>query len=129
MDKKTLIIEIAELEADCVYRKLMLDHEIQETIHKLNPLNLLKESVNGFKSNKGIKDELIGATAGLTIGALTKFILIGNSHNPVKKIVGTAVQFGVSMAITKNPKLVVKVAGGLLSVIKKLMSKSSNRGS
>lgn len=46
------------------------------------------------------------------------------SHSPIKRILGTALMFGITNAVTKHPETVKSVASGILNIVTHLGSKA-----
>jgi hypothetical protein len=53
-------------------------------------------------SVSGLKSTLVSNAIGLTTGYLSKKIVLGASHNPVKKILGNVLQFIITNVVAKK---------------------------
>ena len=110
--------EILRLESDQEFTKLRLNTVLGDTMEQLNPLQMLKLSLNDSGNSKILKSEILGATAGSTIGAVAKFLLVGNSKNPLRIVIGNLAQVGLSVLVAKNPKTIAMVTTGIIGMIK-----------
>lgn len=96
----------------------LLKEELLITYESLQPLNLLKNSFKKVVSTN-IKDTIIGSGVGLTAGYLSKKIVVGKSHNPIKNILGFLLQLGITTIVSKNPETIKWLAGKVLHLITK----------
>ena len=92
-------------------------NQFNEAVDSLKPINLLKSSLNKVVHSPGLVEKIINATVGLGAGVLSKKILIGKSTGIVKKILGTALEFGVAGLISKNSSAIKTGGAGFLSKI------------
>ena len=83
-------------------QKDMVIDQFKEATDSLKPINLLKSSLNKVVHAPGLVEKIIDATVGLGAGVLSKKLLIGKSTGIAKKLLGTALEFGVAGLISKN---------------------------
>ncbi|HSK13493.1 MAG TPA: hypothetical protein VK907_09780 [Phnomibacter sp.] len=92
--------------------------EIQQQFHftadKLKPSKLIANTLREAMtpSDTG-SSNIIDSTLGLATGFLTRKLLFGSSPSPVKKAIGSVVQFGLSNLVYKN-SIGIKAIGGVL---------------
>lgn len=90
---------------------------LQEQFHKvtiqLKPLNLIGNIFEDIIPGRITKNSILDNTIGLTTGFLTRKILFGASAGPVKRALGSMVQFGISNLVYKN-SIAIKAVGGFL---------------
>jgi hypothetical protein len=79
----------------------LLKEQFHLSAEKLKPANLIKGAISNV-SPGDIKNSLINNALGLTTGYLSRKVLLGATHHPVKKILGTLVQFAVAGLVAKN---------------------------
>lgn len=82
--------------------RLLLKEQLLITYENLKPINILKNIVKDFYSSDNYKQDFMEIVAGMTSGFITKKLVIGNSNNPVLKLVGLAIQFGITTLISKK---------------------------
>lgn len=80
----------------------LLKKEILKTYENLKPVNLIKNAFNKFVEAPDFKTNLLNATLSLASGYLAKKITIGSTHNPIKQLLGTVLQMGVTSLVSKN---------------------------
>jgi hypothetical protein len=51
----------------------------------------------------------------MAAGFLSKKLLVGKSHNPLKQVVGTMVQLGVTNLVTRNGNVIKSAAFRILT--------------
>ena len=73
-----------------------LSAHFKHTYQSLQPLNILKNTFNGVTSSTGVRGNLLKAGLGLGAGLLTKNLFFGGSGSVIKKLLGTAVEVGVT---------------------------------
>jgi len=86
---------IQQLEVDREFEGLQLKKDFQSALKNLNPFNILKGTLEKATSTPLLFDNIIGTTLGLATGFLTKKIIIGKSHNKLKVLLGSIIEYGV----------------------------------
>jgi len=81
---------------------ILLREQFHLTYESLKPINLIKHTFKEASSSTEIKEGILSNVVGLTTGYFTKAILIGSSANPIKKILGTLLQFTVATLVAQN---------------------------
>ena len=94
--------EIKKLEHKQAYEFDVLKDQYALTIDNFKPSSLIKNSLHNIITSSELKNDLIGNAIGLATGYLSKKVMIGGSHNPIKKLVGTILQFAVSTIVAKK---------------------------
>ena len=106
MKKITSLIELKEsillLEIQQEYEGRLLKEQFKTTYQNLKPVNLIKNSFKELVAAPDLKGKLVNTAMSLVAGYLSKKALVGNTHNPLKQIVGTLLQMGVTGIIAKN---------------------------
>lgn len=81
---------------------MILKDQYHYTIESLKPLTLIKNLFTDMTTSPNLKGNLIQNVIGLTAGYITKKVLVGSTHNPIKRIFGTLLQFVVTNIATKH---------------------------
>ena len=81
---------------------MMLKHQYHSTIESLKPVTLIKNLFSDLTTSPSIKRNLFQSVIGMTAGYLTKRVLVGSTHNPIKRIFGILLQFVVTNITTKH---------------------------
>jgi hypothetical protein len=110
---------IEQLELRQTREWLSLKEQFLDTYESLKPLNVLKNTWKDVSASPDIKENLLGATLGLTAGHLARTLFVGASQQPIKKIFGTLLQAGVSNVVASNSGLLKSLIGNMLSLFTK----------
>ena len=84
----------------------------------MKPINLIKSTFKDVAQSEDIKDNLINTGVGLAAGYVSKALFEGVTHSPLRKLLGTALMFGVTNIITRNPETVKAVSNGIFVFVK-----------
>ena len=79
-----------------------LKTQLHLTFESLKPVNLIKNTFNDVTSSPEVKNSLVNNAIGLATGYISKKLLIGGTHNPIKKILGALVEFSVASFVAKR---------------------------
>jgi len=101
-ESKVLQESIKRLQIQRSHELTLLRDQFHLTYESLKPINLLRHTFKEISSSTEIKDGMLNNVIGLTTGYFTKAILIGSSANPIKKIIGTLLQFAVATLVSQN---------------------------
>ncbi len=83
----------------------LLKEHFEFTKEELNPLHVLKEGFKETVSSDEFGSKLIKGAASLATGFIANKFLLGPLNSPLKKIVATALQTGVSGLMMKTPQI------------------------
>ena len=100
---QTLTEDIAILKARQTYELQLLKEQFHHTYDNLKPINLIKNVFKDVTSSPVIKGNIINNVIGLAAGFLSRKVLLGTNHGPVRNILGGVLQFVVTNFITKKP--------------------------
>ena len=124
MEKITTIAELNEairiLEIKQKFEAELLKEEFKLTVEKLKPVNLIKTAFHDLTTSPSFKVNLLDTTISMVAGFLTKKVMIGNTHNPIKQILGTVLQMGVTSIVSKNT---TDIKSTVMSLVKNFISK------
>jgi hypothetical protein len=93
---------IAVLQAQREREEQLLRQEFFSVTESLKPINILKSTFRAGTSSPGFYDGILGAVAGIAVGSLSRNILVGSSTSFFRKLLGSAVQLGISGVIGRN---------------------------
>lgn len=106
MQKITSIAElksaIQELEYQQVNEWPVLKEQFLDTYENLKPINLIKNTLSDLTIGPDLKGDLLNITLSLAAGFISKKIAVGSTHNPLKQLLGTLLQMGVTSIVSKN---------------------------
>ena len=101
-----------------------LKHQFQLTYDSFKPVNILKNAFQNITTSPDIQDNMVSSAIGLSSGIMGKKLVMGNSHSPVRKGIGTIVQFAVTNLVAKYTGGVSVIASNLF---KSFFNKKSNK--
>jgi len=114
---------IQQLEVEREFQGVQLKKDFQTTFSNLNPFNILKATLEKATSTPLLFDNIFGTIIGLATGFLTKKIVIGKSHNKLRVLLGSVVQYGVLNYIGQR-SVAIKSIG--LYLIQSLLKKKGH---
>lgn len=93
---------IALLEAKRTQEWEDLKDHFHQTTESLKPVNLIRSTFHDIVSAPDIKQNIVNNLVGLATGYVSRKIVIGSTHNPIKKVAGAILQFAVSKIVGKK---------------------------
>jgi len=110
MAKQSAIVSLKEsirlLEIRQAEEGLALKIQFKETYESLKPANLIKSTFNDLTSSIEIKNSLFESILSILTGYLSSKIIAGSKSNPLMKVLGALLQFGVTKLISNNAESV-----------------------
>ena len=85
----------------------MLKEQFFHTYESIKPINMLRTTFREAIASRELKEDFVNTAIGLAAGFLSKILFQGITKSPVKKLLGTALMFGVTKIVAKNPGAVV----------------------
>jgi hypothetical protein len=110
-----LNLAIAEMEIKQANDKALLKEQFKITYANLTPANLIKNTFKDLTHNDEFKDDILDTAIGLATGYLSKKVIIGNSHNPLKQLLGVVLQMAVTNIVTNNTDAIKTTLMGLIN--------------
>lgn len=114
---------ILRLESKQFDEAIMLREQFNLTYESIKPVNLIKSIFKQAIESRDLKDNLLNTSVGLTAGYFFKILFQGLTKSPIKKLLGTAIMFGITNVIAKNPETVKSFGSGFLKMILSKLSK------
>ena len=90
------------LEFEHAVKKQLLKEQVYLIYENLKPVNLIKNTLSEVASSPYLIDNILGATMGLASGYISRKLVVGGSHNIIKKLFGTILQFGVTNVVAQH---------------------------
>ncbi|MEQ1732698.1 MAG: hypothetical protein ABL940_03440 [Bacteroidia bacterium] len=90
---------------------VLLKEQAKITYESLKPANLIKHALNEIVSVPDLKENIFATTLSLAAGYLSKKAMIGTTINPIKQLLGTLLQMGVTSVLANNKE-------GIMSAVK-----------
>jgi len=108
---------------------LMLKNQVQETFEELRPTRLLKNVLHDVVARPGAGQGLVDTSLGLMAGHLSEKFVVGNTGNPIKKVLGSILKYAVTNMVTRHPGAIKAVGMGIfrgIAALTQMRSKSPN---
>jgi hypothetical protein len=93
---------IAELERKNIDDESIIKYEVKEMYETYKPANILKNTLTEVSASPRFRHNLLNIALGLGAGFLSQKLVIGRSAGLLKRVLGTALQFGVTSLIAKR---------------------------
>jgi len=93
----------------------LLREQFHIAYESLKPINLIKNVVHEVTTSPEIKNDIVSNAIGLATGFISKKLLLDTSHNPIKKVLGTLLQFAIGNVVSKHSDGIKTIGGNLLS--------------
>jgi hypothetical protein len=110
---------ILQLESQRAYEGKMLREQFNQAIEGLKPINLIKSTFKEAIASRDLKDNIINTSVGLTAGYLSKIVFAGVMKTPLTKLLGTALMFGITNVVARNPETVKSLGKGFFNLIRR----------
>ena len=119
MSKITTTAELKEairlLEIEQKVEGALLKEQFKITYESLKPVNLIGNTIKELVKSPDLKGDLLTTALSLGAGFLSKKVVIGNTANPLKQLLGTLLQMGVTSLVSKNTGVIKSIGGEMLS--------------
>lgn len=116
-----LRVAILQLESRQAEEAILLKTQFLVAVESIKPINLIKSSLMEAAESEDIKDNLINSSIGLSAGYISKILFQSVSNNPLRKILGTALMFGIKNVVAHNPEIVKSLGAGFFNIVRKLL--------
>lgn len=114
---ETLRLAIVQLEITHTEEGKMLKQQFNLTYESLKPINLIKNAFKEGIASPDLKDNVFSTSVGLAAGYLSKLLFVNVSHSPVRKFLGTALQFVITKVVAKNPEVIKSMGKEFMKII------------
>lgn len=88
----------------------------RDVVESIKPINIIKNTFNDVVESVELKDNIVNTAVGVSAGYLSKKLVEGGSKNIFKRLLGTAVMFGITSFVSKNPDTIKTWGNSLLDL-------------
>ena len=120
---------ILQLEGKQTQERILMKKQFIITVETLKPINLIKSTLLEAAESEDLQYNFLNAALGLSAGYVSKMMFQGKSGGPVRKILGTALMFGIKNLIAQNPETVKKWGGLFFTVVRNLLREKKTKNS
>lgn len=118
---------ILSLESRQAEENLLMKAQFLVAVESIKPINLIKSAFIEATESEDLQDNFVNTSIGLSAGYISKMLFQGISHGPFRKILGTAIMFGIKNLVARNPET-VKTGGRIFfTVIRDLLSRENKK--
>ncbi|MDO9038236.1 MAG: hypothetical protein Q7U59_07805 [Lutibacter sp.] len=80
-----------------------LKEQFQTAYNSVKPANIILNTLKDLGDSDFIKDGVLNTSVGFGTGYLSKMLFQGVVNSPIKKLLGSAIMFGITNFVTKHP--------------------------
>lgn len=81
-----------------------LKEHFQLAYKSIKPANIILNTLKDLGESSILKDGILNSSVGFGTGYLSKVLFQGIVNSPIKKILGSAIMFGITNFVTKHPE-------------------------
>jgi hypothetical protein len=109
---------IRQLESQQAIDLQQLRVQMHATYENIKPINLVRNTFKEVVASEELTDNIVNTSVGLAAGYVSKTLFEKASHSPFRKLLGTALLFGVTNLVAKNPHTVKSIGSDFLNIVK-----------
>ena len=113
----TLNDAILELETRRAEEAKMLKEHVNLAYESIKPINLIRSTFKEALASQDLREDIINLSLGLAAGYVSKKVFSGLEESPLKKLLGTSLQFGITLFIVNNPETIQAISDGIIKFI------------
>ncbi|NCP21724.1 MAG: hypothetical protein COS42_03815 [Flavobacteriales bacterium CG03_land_8_20_14_0_80_35_15] len=114
--QSALKLAILQLEQRQEEEGRILKEQFKLTYNSLKPANILLGAIKDLSSSTLLKDNILNSSVSLGAGYASKMLFQGIVSSPIKKILGSALMFGVTKLVSNNPDFIKTLEMGFLKI-------------
>lgn len=122
-----LNLAILALEKKRAFELDLLKDQLHTSYESLKLINIIKNTLDDFSSSPEIKNDIITNAISIGSGFLAKKIVIGNSEEPTRNLLGNVVQYAVTNVASNYAEEIKITAEHLLYFYLKNRKDSKNK--
>ncbi|MDY0280171.1 MAG: hypothetical protein RBR35_06395 [Salinivirgaceae bacterium] len=111
---KDLKEAIRLLEIEQSIKGELLRSEFHQIYESIKPATLIKATLNDLVSSAELGNNVLTNAVGYGGGYLSRKIVVGTSKNPFRKLLGLAIQIGVSSFVSQHSGIIKSIGHILL---------------
>jgi hypothetical protein len=108
--QRDLRAAILRLELQQTEEAKALKEQFHLAYNSVKPANIILNTLKDLGDSSFVKDGFLNTTVGLGTGYLSKMVFQGVVNSPIKKLLGSALMFGITNVVAKNPDAIKAMA-------------------
>ena len=117
---------ILQLEIRHAEEGRLLKKQFHLVYESVKPINLIKSTFKEAIASSTVKENILNTSVGLVSGYLSKLLFVNVSHNPLRKFLGFALQFGITDVVAIYPHMIKSIGSLVLNRVKRKFGPSPN---
>jgi hypothetical protein len=97
-----LNLKISELENKQKETLYLLKEDLNDIVQKLSPIEIIKNVFENDPENERLGQTLIHNVIGITTGFISKKLMIGSTKNPMKRMLGSMIEFTIAKFVSNH---------------------------
>lgn len=122
-DLRAAIIRLEQQQAE---EGKALKEQFQTAYQSVRPANIILNTLKDLGDSSFVKDGFLNTTVGLGTGYLSKMVFQGVVKSPIKKLLGSALMFGITNVVSKNPETIKAIAKKIFNLFGKRSTNEVN---
>ncbi|MDT8416385.1 MAG: hypothetical protein RQ864_01130 [Lutibacter sp.] len=103
-----------------------LKEEFKTAYNSFKPANIIVNTLKDLGDSNFVKDSFLNTSVGLGTGYLSKILFQGVVKSPLKKLIGSALMFGITNVVAKNPDAIKAMAKKIFNLFGKRTTEEVN---
>jgi len=116
---------ILQLEIQRTKEGKILKEQFYLAVDSVKPINLIKNTFKEAVASRDLKYDIVNTSVGLTAGYLSKIVFTSVLKTPLTKLLGTALMFGITNLVARNPETVKSLGKGFIKMIRSKPGRSA----
>jgi len=96
---------------------ILLKEQFSLTYESIKPINFIRSTFKELVTAPDFKEDLLNTSISLAAGYFSKKLAVGSTNNPLKQILGSFLQMGVTSVVSKNADDIRTKFMDILSVV------------
>ena len=93
-----------------------LKKEFTDLFEKIQPINVIRETVNDLVESKSLQTDVIDLSVGTATGFAIRKLIVGETKNPIGQILGRMIERTVSQKIISNRVVIHNIGRNVLNL-------------
>lgn len=94
-----------------------LKEQFQLAYNSVKPANIILNTIKDLGESSILKDNFLNTSVGFGTGYLSKMVFQGIVNSPIKKLLGSALMYGITNLVSRNPDGIKSMAKKLFKVL------------
>jgi hypothetical protein len=93
-----------------------LKEEFKALFEKIQPINVIRETVNDLVESKSLQTDVIDLSVGTATGFAIRKLIVGETNKPIGQILGRIIEQTVSQKIISNRVVIHNIGRNVLNL-------------